>query len=49
MSNDLELETIWNLKLFDYKDRIEEITDQAKQELKMEKQIEKVVKFWSDI
>lgn len=34
---DLLLEVIWDLKLFDYKDGIEEITDQAKQELKMEK------------
>lgn len=27
IGDDMELETIWNLKLFDYKDRIEEITE----------------------
>lgn len=37
VSKDLELAIIWELKLFDFKDGIEEITDQSKQELKMEK------------
>jgi dynein heavy chain len=45
----MELETIWNLKLFDFKDRIEEISEQAKQEAKMGTGIEKVVKFWEVI
>lgn len=45
----MELEIIWNLKLFDYKDRIEEITEQAKQELKMERGIDKIVSFWKEI
>lgn len=30
MSEDMYLDVIWQLKLFDYKDRIEEITEQAK-------------------
>lgn len=37
VSKELELGVIWDLKLFDFKDGIEEIADQAKQELKMEK------------
>lgn len=40
---------IWDLKLFDYKDGIEEITDQAKQELKMERALKKIIDFWRDI
>lgn len=27
IGDDMELEVIWNLKLFDFKDRIEEITE----------------------
>lgn len=49
VSPDLILETIWDLKLFDYKDGIEEITDQAKQELKMEKQLKTIIDFWRDV
>lgn len=49
VSQNLQLEVIWDLKLFDYKDGIEEITDQAKQELKMEKSLKKIIDFWRDI
>lgn len=49
IGDEMELEVIWNLKMFDYKDRIEEIAEQAKQELKMEKGIDKVVEFWKDV
>lgn len=49
VSQELLLEIIWDLKLFDYKDGIEEITDQAKQELKMEKSLKKIIDFWRDI
>jgi dynein heavy chain len=49
IGDEMELEVIWNLKLFDYKDRIEEITEQAKQELKMEKGIDLIVNFWKEI
>jgi dynein heavy chain len=45
----LELEVIWDLKLFDFKDGIEDITDQSKQELKMEKALKKIIDFWRDI
>jgi dynein heavy chain len=33
----LLLKSVWDFKLYEFKDGIEEITDQAKQELKMEK------------
>ena len=33
----LELSLLWNLRLYDYKDTIEEITEIAKNEAKMEK------------
>lgn len=46
---ELPLEVIWDLKLFDYKDNIEDITDQSKQELKMEKQLKKIIDFWRDV
>jgi dynein heavy chain len=45
----LELKTVWDLKLFDFKDGIEEITDQSKQELKMERGLNVIIKFWKDI
>ncbi len=49
VNDQLELQTIWDLKLFDFKDGIEEITDQSKQELKMEKNLNKIIEFWKDI
>ena len=49
MDDNLELKTVWDLKLFDFKDGIEDITDQAKQELKMEKALNIIIFFWKDI
>lgn len=49
MDNNLQLSTIWNLKMFEFKDSIEEITDQSKQEAKMQNQIEKLTKIWEGI
>jgi len=43
------LKTIWDLKLFEFKDAIEDITDQAKQELKMDKALNKIIFFWKDV
>jgi len=40
---------VWDLKLFDFKDGIEEITDQSKQELKMEKNLNAIIDFWKNI
>lgn len=45
----LQLINIWNLRLFDIKDQIEEITDQAKNEAKMEKSLKKIIEFWKNI
>lgn len=49
VDENLLLQTVWNLKLFDFKDGIEEVTDQAKQELKMEKGLNVIIKFWKDV
>ena len=43
------LQIIWDLKLFEFKDNIEEITDKAKQELKMEKVLNKIDDKWRDV
>lgn len=45
----LELQTIWDLKLYEFKEGIEEVTDQAKQEQKMEKNIQKIIAKWSEV
>lgn len=37
---------LWDLKLFDLKDKIEDITEMAKNESKMEKGILKVQEYW---
>nr|SYZ35238.1 PtDNAH9b [Paramecium tetraurelia] len=49
IGDDMELDVIWNLKLFDFREKIEDISEQAKQELKMEKGIIKVDTFWKDV
>ncbi|KRW98533.1 P-loop containing nucleoside triphosphate hydrolase [Pseudocohnilembus persalinus] len=49
VDDDLELQTIWDLKLFNFKDGIEEITDQAKQEQKMDKGLKVIIDFWQEI
>jgi dynein heavy chain len=40
------MKELWGLKLFDLKDKIEDITEMAKNEAKMEKGIIKVKEFW---
>lgn len=40
---------IYNLNLDKYKEDVEEITDQARQEAKMEKTLAKFVENWKDI
>ena len=47
--NELELSRIWGLKLFDIKEQIEDITDQAKNEAKMEKNLAKIIEFWKNV
>jgi dynein heavy chain len=49
LDDKLELVRIWDLRLFDIKDQVEEITDQAKNEAKMDKQLKKVIEFWKTI
>ena len=43
------LQIIWDLKLFEFKDPIEEITDKAKQEAKMEKILNKIDEKWKEV
>ena len=45
----LLLNEIYNLNLGDYKEDIEEITDQARQEAKMEKTLVKLNEIWKEI
>lgn len=45
----MQLQTVWDLELYLYKEGIEEITDQAKQEQKMEKQINTIINYWKDV
>lgn len=45
----LTLREVWDFKLYEFKDGIEEITDQAKQELKMQKQLNVIIGFWKDV
>lgn len=40
---------MWDFKLYEFKDGIEEVTDQSKQELKMSKQLAVIINFWKDI
>lgn len=47
--NSLDLNRIWGLKLFDIKEQIEDITEQAKNEAKMEKNLAKIIEFWKSI
>ena len=49
VNDEMPLSVIWELKLFDHKDGIEEITDQAKQELKMEGNINKITNIWKSV
>jgi dynein heavy chain len=45
----LLLQDVYALNLGDYKEDVEEITDQAKQEAKMEKTLAKLEETWKDI
>ncbi len=45
----LLLSDIYNLNLGDYKEDVEEITDQARQEAKMEKTLAKLAEIWKEI
>lgn len=49
VTEEMPLSVIWDLKLFDHKDGIEEITDKAKQELKMDGNINKVTNIWKQV
>lgn len=40
---------MWEIKLFDFKEGVEDVTDQAKQELKMEKSLNIIIKFWKEV
>jgi dynein heavy chain len=45
----LLIDEVWNLELYKYKDDVEDITDQSKQELKMERGIAKIVEKWQEV
>jgi dynein heavy chain len=45
----LLLKDIYDLNLGKYQDDVEEITDQAKQEAKMEKTLAKIEVIWKDV
>jgi dynein heavy chain len=49
IDDQLVLRDIYNLNLDKYKEDVEEITDQARQEAKMEKTLAKFVENWKDI
>lgn len=40
---------LWNYRLFDYKEIIEEVCEIAKNEAKMEKEINAVIEFWKSV
>jgi dynein heavy chain len=43
VGDSLELSLLWNLRLFDYKDTVEEFTEIAKNEAKMDKEINLII------
>jgi hypothetical protein len=49
IDDNLLLKDIYNLNLGKYQEDVEEITDQARQEAKMEKTLAKLVVAWKDI
>ena len=49
ISEELLLDTIWNLKLFEFKEAIEDVAEQAKNESKMEKGLKSVIEAWRTI
>jgi dynein heavy chain len=46
VDQNLELKKLWLLRLFDYKEAIEEFCEIAKNEAKMEKEINAIIEFW---
>lgn len=49
LNDSLKLQFIWDLNIGKYQDDVEEITDQAVQEARMEKQLNTIADFWKDI
>ena len=49
MNEKLTLRDVFNLNLNKYQEDVEEITDQARQESKMEKTLVKLEETWKDI
>jgi len=49
IDDNFKLQGIYDLNLQDFKEDVEEITDQAKQEAKMEKTLAKLEETWKDI
>ena len=45
----LTLKDVFNLNLGKFSEEVEEITDQAKQEARMEKTLEKLKETWADL
>lgn len=49
VDDNLQLKLLWYLRLYDYKETIEEICEIAKNEAKMDKQINSIIEFWKVI
>lgn len=49
INDELVIRKIWELKLYDIKDKVDDITEMAKNEAKMELGIKKIVDFWKDV
>lgn len=45
----LDLGKIWELKLFEIREQVDDITEQAKNEAKMEKSLKKIMEFWEKV
>lgn len=46
VDSNLELKKLWEFRIFDYKEQIEEFCEIAKNEAKMEKEVNAIVEFW---
>lgn len=46
VNDNLPLSLVWEVRLFDYKETIEEICEIAKNEAKMDKEINAIIEFW---
>ena len=51
VNGEMKLETLWNFKIFsnEYKEQIEELTEKAGQEKKIETDLKKIKDLWDDI